>query len=54
MTMDVDKETRKKLYDIWHGAVRRCHDPRRKEYHHYGGRGIRMCEEWRQPANGKC
>ena len=51
---EVDKDTRKKLYDIWHGAVRRTMDPRRKDYAHYGGRGIRICEEWRQPANGRC
>lgn len=51
---EVDRDTRKKLYDIWHGFVRRCHDPRRADFHHYGGRGIRVCDEWRQPANGKC
>ena len=38
------------LYEIWHGIVRRCHDPRRKDYHKYGGRGIRVCEEWRGTA----
>lgn len=37
----------KKLYDIWHGMCRRCHDPRRKDYYKYGARGIRVCEEWR-------
>lgn len=45
---------RAKLYDAWHGIVRRCHDPRRKDYAHYGGRGIRVCEEWRCPIEGRC
>lgn len=36
------------LYDIWWGAYRRCHDPRRKDYAKYGGRGITMCKEWRE------
>ena len=39
---------RNKLYDIWHGMIRRCHDPRRKDYPKYGGKGITVCEEWRQ------
>ena len=36
----------KKLYDIWHGMCRRCHDPRRKDYYKYGARGIKVCKEW--------
>lgn len=36
------------LRDIWWGAYRRCHDPRRKDYPKYGGRGITMCAEWRE------
>lgn len=39
---------RNKLYDIWHGMIRRCHDPRRKDYPKYGGRGIKVCDEWRE------
>ena len=26
--------------------IRRCHDPRRKDYHKYGARGITVCDEW--------
>lgn len=36
-----------RLYDIWHGMCRRCHDRRRKDYYKYGARGIRVCDEWR-------
>lgn len=36
-----------RLYRIWHGIIRRTEDSKRKEYANYGGRGIRMCQEWR-------
>ena len=35
-----------RLYNIWHGMIRRCEDERRPNYHDYGGRGITVCEEW--------
>jgi hypothetical protein len=34
-------------YYIWHDMKRRCEDRRRKEYHRYGGRGVRVCDRWR-------
>jgi hypothetical protein len=27
--------------------IRRCNNPKVVHYKHYGGRGIRVCEEWR-------
>lgn len=35
-----------KLYNVWHDMVRRCTDTSRKDYKHYGGRGISICNEW--------
>lgn len=35
------------LYSIWRDMTRRCHDDRRKDYRHYGGRGITVCERWK-------
>lgn len=35
-----------KLYVVWHEMVRRCHSPKYKGYHNYGGRGIKVCAQW--------
>jgi len=34
-------------YTIWYGLLRRCTDPRASNFHAYGGRGIAVCERWR-------
>lgn len=34
-------------YKIWISMRRRCLDPRDKDYANYGGRGIRVCETWK-------
>jgi hypothetical protein len=39
------KNTR--IYRIWHGMKNRCYNPKVKRYDRYGGRGITICEEWR-------
>lgn len=36
-----------RLYRIWYGIIRRTEDKERKDYASCGGRGIRMCPEWR-------
>jgi hypothetical protein len=36
------------LFRLWYEIIRRCTDPKRKAYANYGGRGIRICDEWRQ------
>ncbi len=40
-------DTGKRLYYILSGMKRRCYNPSDKDYHNYGGRGIRICDEWR-------
>lgn len=30
----------------WSAARNRCNNPNNKDYIHYGGRGIKMCERW--------
>jgi hypothetical protein len=33
----------------WCGMIQRCTNPERERYNRYGGRGIRVCDEWRGP-----
>lgn len=35
-----------RLYKIWSGMRKRCHNPAASNYHNYGGRGITVCSEW--------
>lgn len=35
-----------KLYRVWNTMKQRCNNPRDLEYKNYGGRGIKVCEEW--------
>lgn len=37
----------KKEYSSWSGARQRCYNPKCARYKRYGGRGIKMCERWR-------
>lgn len=34
-------------YRSWRSAIQRCENPKCNRYRSYGGRGIQMCEEWR-------
>lgn len=36
-----------RLYNIWGEIVQRCTNAKCKQYKNYGGRGIKMCDEWR-------
>ncbi len=33
-------------YSTWCNMKSRCNNPRRLNYKYYGGRGIRVCDEW--------
>ncbi len=35
-------------YTTWKEMKRRCYNSRYREYHNYGGRGISICERWRE------
>ena len=36
----------KTLYRRYYHIKERCYNPKAKSYHRYGGRGIRICDEW--------
>lgn len=36
-----------RIYNIWRGMIRRCYFPGLKAYANYGGRGIKVCDEWK-------
>lgn len=40
-----------RLYHIWNGLSGRCLNEKNKDYPNYGGRGITVCDEWRNPGN---
>ena len=35
------------LYSIYEMMLNRCYNKNNKDYHNYGGRGISVCDEWR-------
>lgn len=37
-----------KLYGVWHEMIRRCHYQNHPNYKQYGGRGIQVCQRWRE------
>lgn len=40
------KMSNTRLYNIWQGAKQRCYYHKHKSYNEYGGRGIKICDEW--------
>ena len=38
--------SRTRIGNIHHGIMRRCYNPKDKDYPHYGGRGIEVCIDW--------
>lgn len=40
-------DSNSKLYRVWDSMVRRCHNPNHRAFPSYGGRGVTVCQEWR-------
>ena len=36
-----------KLYEVWKGMLARCSNPNNKAYKYYGGKGIKVSQEWK-------
>lgn len=45
-----DGARRHPVYKIWDAMIQRCTNPKNKRYKDYGGRGIKVCERWRDFA----
>lgn len=37
-----------RVYSCWHGIIQRCTNPKASGYRRYGGRGIQVCDRWRE------
>ena len=40
-----------RLFNIWRGMKQRCLNPKNVKYKDYGGRGIKICDEWMDYLN---
>jgi hypothetical protein len=40
-----------KLYAVWRTMKQRCYNKKSKMYYRYGGRGIKVCQEWYDYVN---
>ena len=43
--------TKHRLCKTWDGMMQRCHNPNNTKYKDYGGRGIDVCERWKDIKN---
>lgn len=43
---DLNNASHYRIYMIWFDMKRRCYQPQNKRYARYGGRGIKVCDEW--------
>lgn len=44
---DEDAMSKQRTWKIWRGMIHRCTDPTHTGFADYGGRGIGVCDEWR-------
>ena len=42
------------LYSVYQGMKKRCYTPSTSGYKNYGGKGIGVCEEWKNSFNAFC
>lgn len=47
LALDRHGGTGTRLHQTWKSMKKRCYNPNNKGYRNYGGRGITVCDEWR-------
>lgn len=56
LTIELNKKRAKhglsetSAYEVWHHMISRCTNPSDKSFDDYGGRGIRVCDRWKNVA----
>ena len=35
------------LYDTWNNMIQRCYNPKASNFEYYGGKGVTVCDEWK-------
>lgn len=43
-----------RLYSVWRGIKDRCNNPNIEHFDRYGGRGIKVCDEWNNSFESFC
>lgn len=41
-------QSKTKIYYVWNSMRSRCNNPNVENYRNYGGRGIKVCDEWNE------
>lgn len=47
VSRETERQTKKRLYSIWHNMKSRCYNPNATKYEYYGGAGVTVCDEWK-------
>lgn len=47
-TMKTHEMSKTRLYKVWAGIKTRCYNKNATNYSYYGGRGIHMCDSWKE------
>ncbi len=40
--------SKERLYEVWENMRKRCSNPKNNRYKNYGGKGVKVCDEWQE------
>ena len=49
--LEIDLSSTGRLHNIWKGMRQRCNNPKATGFAYYGGKGIKVCDEWNKFFN---